>query len=203
MTGLWSDPMIGRPENELTGVSFTRGGYSRFGRGVPRGPGGYTVWRPRHWLFEGTELRYGDQFGCIPVIVGYEADGCAMALENNLPVPTGEDGTPIDMEILATSPARLWSGLSDLPDLPPRLVQPDMPSDLEYAAMRLFGDWSDENTAKLAAGNAVKGVFSRRGGGTTVTVGCTDWARGLDGEPDATVARITANLLDRLGLSGS
>jgi hypothetical protein len=203
MTGLWSDPMIGRPENQLTGVSFTRGGYVRFGYGVPRGSGGYTVWRPHHWLFEGTGLRYGDQFGCIPVIVGYEADGCAMTLENNLPVPTGEDGTPVDMEILATSPARLWSGLSTPPDLPPRLVQPDMPSDLEYAAMRLFGEWSDENTAKLGAGNAVLGVFTRPGGGTTVTVGCTDWARGLDGTADATVARITANLLDRLALSGS
>ena len=39
MTGLWSDPMIDRPENHLTGVSFTRGGYVRFGYGVPRGIG--------------------------------------------------------------------------------------------------------------------------------------------------------------------
>ena len=38
-----------------------------------------------------------------------------------------------------------------------------MPSDLEYAAMRLFGDWSDENTAKLAAGNAVMGAFTTTG----------------------------------------
>jgi hypothetical protein len=200
MTGLWSDPMIGRPENTLTGVTFTRGGYVRFGYGVPRGSGGYTVWRPDHWVFEGTELRYGDQFGTDPVIVGYEADGCALTLENNLPVPTGEDGTPRDMVVLATSPAHLWSGLSARPDQPPR-QQPDeaMPSDLEYAAMRLFGDWSDENTAKLAAGNAVIGAFTVAGGGTTFTVGCTDWARGLDPEPDPTVERITANVLDRLG----
>jgi hypothetical protein len=31
-----------------------------------------------------------------------------------------------------------------------------MPADLEYVAMRLFGDWSAANV-----GNAVMGVFSR------------------------------------------
>jgi hypothetical protein len=200
MTGLWSDPMIGRPENHLTGVSFTRGGYVRFGYGVPRGSGGYTVWRPDHWVFEGTALRYGDQFGADPVVVGYEADGCALTLENNLPVPTGEDGTPRDMEVLATSPAHLWSGLPQNPEMPPRQRPAELiAGDLEYVAMRLFGDWSATNVAKVAAGNAVMGVFSRPGGGTTFTCGCTDWARGLEPGPDPDVARITANVLDRLG----
>ena len=31
-TSLWSDHLIGRPENQLTGVSFSRGGYHRIGR---------------------------------------------------------------------------------------------------------------------------------------------------------------------------
>jgi hypothetical protein len=200
MTGLWSDPVIDRPENHLTGVTFTRGGYVRFGYGVPRGSGGYTVWRPNHWVFEGTSLGYGDQFGANPVVVGYEADGCALSLENNLPVPTGEDGTPRDMVVLATSPAHLWSGLAQTPEMPPHQRPPKgTPADLEYVAMRLFGDWSPTNVAKIAAGNAVMGVFSRPGGGTTFTCGCTDWARGLDLEPDADVERITANVLDRLG----
>jgi hypothetical protein len=42
--------------------------------------------------------------------------------------------------------------------------------------------------------------------GTVVTVGCTEWAYGLeqdpsadDGRPDPVVDRITRNLLDRLG----
>ena len=43
------------------------------------------------------------------------------------------------------------------------------------------------------------GVFTRPGGGTTFTCGCTDWARGLDPDPNPDVARITANVLDRLG----
>ncbi|MGO9457766.1 MAG: N,N-dimethylformamidase beta subunit family domain-containing protein [Acidimicrobiales bacterium] len=200
MTGLWSDPMIDRPENQLTGVSFTRGGYVRFGYGVPRGSGGYTVWRPDHWVFEGTGLRYGDQLGTDQVVVGYEADGCALTLENNLPVPTGEDATPRDMVILATSPAHLWSGFAATPEMPPRQRPSEtMPADIEYMAMRLFGDWSPANVAKLAAGNAVMGVFTQPGGGTTFTCGCTDWARGLGPDPNPDVARITANVLDRLG----
>jgi N,N-dimethylformamidase beta subunit-like, C-terminal len=60
MTGLWSHPRIARPENEMTGVSFCRGGYARSGGGVPAGSGGYTVHRPEHWAFEGTRLRWGD-----------------------------------------------------------------------------------------------------------------------------------------------
>lgn len=200
MTGLWSDPMIGRPENHLTGVSFTRGGYVRFGYGVARGSGGYTVWRPRHWVFEGTSLGYGDQLGADAVVVGYEADGCALGLENNLPVPTGEDGTPVDMEVLATSPAHLWSGFAPIPEMPPpQRPATVMPADIEYVAMRLFGDWSETNVAKIAAGNAVMGVFTRAGGGTTFTTGCTDWARGLHPKVDPDVARVTANVLDRLG----
>ena len=118
MTGLWSDPMIGRPENHLTGVSFTRGGYVRFGYGVPRGSGGYTVWRPEHWVFEGTSLRYGDLFGADQLVVGYEADGCALALENNLPVPTGEDGTPATWRYWQPRPRTCGRGSPRLPKCP-------------------------------------------------------------------------------------
>ena len=33
-TTFWSDVVVGRPENHMTGVSFTRGGYHRIGRNV-------------------------------------------------------------------------------------------------------------------------------------------------------------------------
>ena len=70
LTGSWSDRRIGRPEPSMTGLSFSRGGYSRYGLGVPRASGGYTVWRPDHWVFEGTDLRYGDALGLSDAIVG-------------------------------------------------------------------------------------------------------------------------------------
>ena len=63
LTSIWSDHLIGRPENHMTGVSFARGGYHRIGKRVTNGAGGYTIHRPDHWLFDGTGLGYGDVLG--------------------------------------------------------------------------------------------------------------------------------------------
>ena len=59
VTTFWSDVVVGRPENHMTGVSFTRGGYHRIGRNVTAGLGGYTVHRAGHWIFDGTGIGYG------------------------------------------------------------------------------------------------------------------------------------------------
>ena len=56
-------PRIGRPEAAMTGLSFSRGGYSRYGLGVPRASGAYTVWRPDHWAFEGPTSATGTRWG--------------------------------------------------------------------------------------------------------------------------------------------
>lgn len=53
-----------------------------------------------------------------------------------------------------------------------------------------------ERWEKGRVGNAVLGIHTR--GGTVVTVGTTDWSHGLRGA-DPAVARITRNVLDRLG----
>src|SRR6185503_3061712 len=37
VTTFWSDVIVGRPENHMTGVTFTRGGYHRIGRNVTAG----------------------------------------------------------------------------------------------------------------------------------------------------------------------
>ncbi len=189
LTSLWSDRRVGRPENRLTGVSSTRGGYVRMGLGVSHGSGGYTVWRPDHWALEGTGLRYGDLFGAEDFVVAYEADGCELALEDGLPVPTGSDGTPVGFEILATSPAHLWSS----EELPARYL--GEPGDLEMAAECIFGEATPETTGRLSSGNAVMGTYTN--GGTVFTTGCTDWSYGLH-RPDPVVERITANVLTRL-----
>ncbi len=204
MTGMWSDPLIGRPENHLTGVSFSRGGYVRFGHAAPRGSGGYTVWQPKHWALDGTGLRYGDVVGAEPVVVGYEADGCDLTFRDGRPVATGADGTPSSFEVVATSPAHLWSSGPDGVELPIREGHdPTLPADLQYVAMRLFGDWEPEHTERITNGHAVMGSYRADGGGEVFTTGCTDWAYGLGDRPDPTVARVTANVLDRLSrLSG-
>lgn len=147
----WSHHLIGRPENQLTGVGFLWGGYHRSHGQFMDGSGAFEVHRPGHWLFKGTELKRGDRFGGKHTIVGYECDGCEIEWVDGLPVPTHRDGTPESFTILATCPAR-WA-----------------PGDCY---------WYDR-FPKDRVGNAVLGTYTR--GGTVVTVGTTDWAHGLAG----------------------
>jgi hypothetical protein len=191
LTGAWPDGRIGRPEAPLTGLSFSRGGYSRYGLGVPRASGAYTVWRPDHWAFEGTDLRYGDALGLADAIVGYEVDGCELTLEDGLPVPTHMDGAPDTLEVLATAPAKLWSQ----DEQPSRYAHE--PGELEHVAMALFGDGWEEHVHRIANNHAVVGSFDHPGGGTVFNAGCTDWTYGIEGG-DAAVRRITRNVLERL-----
>ncbi|MGI9615467.1 MAG: N,N-dimethylformamidase beta subunit family domain-containing protein [Acidimicrobiales bacterium] len=184
---MWSDPLTERPENEMTGVSFTRGGYAHC-RAAPRGSGGYSVWRPDHWAFEGVALRPGDIVGAEPVVVGYECDGCELTLQDGLPAATGTGGTPANFEVLATAPARLW--LTE--DLPAALADSYV-GELNWVARRLAGADTEENRARFANGAAVMGSYNR-GHGEVLTVGCTDWAYGLE-DPD--IARITKNVFKR------
>ena len=195
LTSMWSDPMIRRPETSTTGLTFTRGGYHRVGDGVPDGAGGFTVHQPEHWAFEGTDLRWGDQFGTVPVIVGYEVDGCAMEWRDGRPHATGADGASPDTKILATCPARLLSITEDVCEPPEALwASVDPPGDLEGVAMILHGsEWAD-HVDELGRGHAVMAEVPK-GDGTIVNVGTTDWVHGLD---DPVVDRITKNLFDRL-----
>ena len=190
LSTMWSDPLVGRPENEMTGVSFTRGGYAHM-TNAPRGTGGYTVWRPHHWAFEGLEIRSGDVIGADPIVVGYECDGCELALQNGLPVATGAGGTPKDFEVLGTAPAHLWEtaeGDSGLPDI--------YVGELNWVTQRLGGADTPESRERFAYGNAVLGSF-KKGKGEVFTTGCTDWAYGLQ---DETISRVTANVLRHFGV---
>lgn len=190
LTSFWSDQLVGRPENHLTGVSFVRGGYHRIGRVVGQGSGGYTIYRPEHWVFEGTGVVYGDQIGAPSVVVGYECDGCDFTVRDGLPYPTGSDSTPLDLEILGLTPVQHFGR-----DNSPRGVPDGVPSECEYIAWRTLGSMEPETVARLEHGHAVMGVHER--GGTVFTSGSTEWAWGLTGD-DPIIERITRNLLDRL-----
>jgi hypothetical protein len=190
LTGCWSDRRVGRPETRTIGLTFTRGGYSKYGLGAPDASGAYEVHRPEHWAFEGTGLKRGSAFGADDAIVAYECDGCAFELDaDGLPVPTHVDGAPEGLEILATAPAHLWAQAEQ----PTRYAAEQ--GDLETCSMAVFGDTSPEHLAELGDGHAVLAVFERPGGGTVVNVGVTDWVLGLR---DPVVERITRNVLDRL-----
>ena len=79
VTTMWSNSLIGRPESHMTGVSFTRGGHPHC-QNAPTGSGGYTVWRPDHWIFDGLSPHPGDIIGDGHIVVGYECDGCELSL---------------------------------------------------------------------------------------------------------------------------
>jgi len=194
LTSIWSDHLIGRPENLMTGLSFARGGYHRIGRSVGAGAGAYTVHRPDHWLFAGTDLGRGDLLGAASTIVGYECDGCDMALVDGLPVPTGVDGCPTDTVVLATAPACGFTR-----ETAQRPVPEGALSEVEFNAWRVLGAHDTATARRLENGHAVLAV--RDGGdsgrGTVVSSGCTEWAWGLTGA-DPQVERITANLIERL-----
>ncbi len=173
LSTLWSHHLVKRPENSLTGVGFLHGGYHLSHGQYMDGKGSFTLHRPEHWIFEGTNLASSAEFGGKHTVVGYECDGCEFTLKDGRPEPTGRDGTPANFTILATCPTR-W--------------HPD--DALWYDAFP-----KDEKVAP-AQGHAVFGTYTR--GGTVVTTGTTDWAHGLRGGDEA-VERITRNILDRLG----
>ena len=193
VTTFWSDPITGRPENAMTGVSFSRGGYHRIGRNVTAGLGGYTVHRAGHWIFAGTGLGYGDVLGAGATVVGYECDGCAFTYRDGLPYPTGEDGTPATFEILGTCPTQHFTH-----ETAPRPPGPGQPSELDYIAARLFGTRDPGARERIRHNHAVLGAYTNDAGATVVTSGSTDWAHGLAAR-DPHIEEITRNVLARLG----
>ena len=184
---MWSDPLIDRPESQMTGVSFSRGGYANMPN-APDGTGGYTVWQPDHWIYEGTGLQKGDVLGGEKIVVGYECDGCDFELIDDKPIPTGECGTPLDFKILGTAPAHLWETEESLGNVAENYI-----GELNWVAERIGGADTPEVRKRFSDGHAVLGTF-KKGKGEVFTVGCTDWAYGLS---DRNVSRVTKNVLNR------
>jgi hypothetical protein len=127
LTSIWSDHLIGRPENHMTGVSFARGGYHRIGkerhqrrRRLHRPPS-----RPLDLRRHRDRLRRRARLGA--TVVGYECDGCDFTYRDGLPYPTGVDGTPESFEILGTVPAAHFT----------RTTAPDRPSPTKPSRARV------------------------------------------------------------------
>ena len=70
-----------------------------------QGYGDYTAYRTNHWVYAGTGLNDGDEFGLSTTIVGFETDGALFRWKDSLPIVTGGDGAPISYKILGLSPA--------------------------------------------------------------------------------------------------
>jgi hypothetical protein len=190
-TGMWCDPVVGRPEWTFLGAGSAFGLYNRFGKATPRGSGAFTVYRSDHWLFAGTDLRYGDLLGADHGVVGYETVGCRLNFDaRQLPVAVAGNGLPTDIEVVAFTPS---SNLA-MGEYPASIAALDDQGDLEFIATRLYGGVDEDSLARVRHGTAVMLTCHPFGAtsGTVVTIGTTDWVFGL---ADPLVARVTRNAI--------
>lgn len=216
ISGLWADPVIGRPEWEFLGASSAWGLYHRFGQATPRASGAYTVYRHDHWLFEGTGLRYGDVLGADDGVVGYETVGCRLTFDEfQQPIPAPHHMAlseerfgkptqyPANTVIVAFAPA---SNLG-VGEYPKSISALSDQGDLEFMAERLYGRVDEDSKARIRHGNSVMlvtrpeaaaGSNSESNGepGEVIIIGSTDWTFGLPHDP--AVAQVTANVLNRV-----
>ena len=153
------------------------------------------MYRDDHWLIDGTGLRYGDVLGAKHGVVGYETVGCPLTFDEfQLPIPVDRSDLAAGIEIVAFTPS---SNLG-IGEYPKSIAALSDQGDLEFLAERIHGDTSEPSLARVRHGNAVMLTCRPFGpdAGEVVTVGTTDWVFGL--ADDAAVARVTANVLDRL-----
>jgi hypothetical protein len=191
LTTAWEDPHIHWPGASTVGVNGLAGVYASWGAFVPRGQRGFTVYRPDHWAFNSTDLTYGDVFGAEARIFGYEVDGVDYTFRDGLPYPTGLDGTSLEVEILAMSPAVVaegdYAGSGFRHYIGTR--------DHHEKAMILFGEITPETLSKTKYGSGMI-VSLQRGRGNILTAATCEWVMGLK-RRCAYTQQITRNILDR------
>ena len=192
LTTIWEDRELDRPGVLTLGLNGSRGLYARMGAMAPRHSGGFTVYRPRHWALEGTDLYYGDVFGAEAGIFGFEVDGLAYTFRDGLPYPTGEDGAPVDrIEIIAMAPAVLRE--DDHGNPLSRVWWRD--DDAAVVARCVHGEVTPETLEKVQYGSGMV-VSYRRGKGEVFNAGSVIWSFGLTAR-DFFTEQITRNVLDR------
>jgi hypothetical protein len=191
-TTVWEYHAIGRPGAATMGLSGMGGTYNRYGVAAPRSSGGFTIYRPEHWAFAGTDLYYGDLLGGVPVgLATFELDAVEYTFHRGLPVPTFEDGAPKNLEILALAPA----------------VRGE--EDRFAGRVPLNGPMAEAETTRLALGNGLPDYIHEsegrgagmiacftRGWGAVFNGGSTEWPRALEVR-DPFVEKIVHNVLRR------
>ena len=173
----------------LTGMGGT---YNRYGVAAPRSSGGFTVYRPEHWVFEGTDLYYGDLLGGMPVnLATFELDSVEYVIRRGLPYPTFEDGAPETLEILAMAPA-----VRGEEDRFGGQVPLNGPMREALATADALGDTLPAHHRELEGRGAGMIATFTRGKGEVFNGGSTEWPRALELR-DPFVVKIATNVLDR------
>jgi hypothetical protein len=191
LTTAWDDPVVSRPGTLTFGLKASSGIYAGWGGCVPRGSGGFTVYRPEHWAFEGTDLYYGDQLGANAKVFGYEVDGCDYTIRGGLPYADGSDGAPKDMEIIALGLATTLEADHGNPGSTFFIGSADAQA-VAYQRLRR----SDQEAVDQVTRGAGMIVSFDRGNGSVFNAASCEWVSGLI-ERDPFVERLTHNVLAR------
>lgn len=191
-TTVWEYRGIGRPAASTMGLTGMGGTYNRYGVAAPRSSGGFTIYRPEHWAFAGTDLYYGDLLGGVPVgLATFELDAVEYTFHRGLPVPTFEDGAPDNLEILALAPAVRGEEDRFAGRVP--LNGPMAEADATRSA--LGSDLPAYVHESEGRGAGMIASFTR-GPGAVFNGGSTEWPRALELH-DPYVERIVHNVLQR------
>lgn len=190
LTSYWEDPAVDWFGAETFGLNSSYGIYAHVGVNNPRGTGGFTVYRPEHWAFAGTDLYYGDDFGSDANIFGYEVDGLDYTFADGLPYPTFKDRARPGTEILAMSLAS--NREADHGHKGSVFYYGDASSEI---ARRRYGEVNDAGRKAAARGSGMIVTFER-GAGTVFHAGSCEWVAGLK-NADYYTEKITRNVLNR------
>lgn len=195
-TTVWEYRAIGRPAAATMGLTGLGGTYNRYGVAAPRSSGGFTIYRPEHWAFAGTDLYYGDLLGGVPVgLATFELDAVEYTFHRGLPVPTFEDGAPANLDILALAPA--VRGEEDR--FAGRVPLNGPMAEAEATRIALGSDLPDYVHESAGRGAGMIASFTR-GRGAVFNGGSTEWPRALELR-DPFVERIVHNVLRRFANS--
>ena len=191
LTTAWDDVAVARPGTLTFGLRAGSGIYAGWGGCVPRGPGGFTVYRPEHWAFEGTDLYYGDQLGAEAKVFGYEVDGCDYTIRGGLPYPEGTDGAPDNLEIIAMGLATTYE--ADHGNLGSTFFMGS--ADAQGVAYQRLRRTDREAVDQVTRGAGMIVSFDR-GKGAVFNAASCEWVAGLIAR-DPFVERLTLNVLMR------
>lgn len=187
----WEASEIARPGALTFGLNATRGVYAGWGGCTAFGAGGFPIYRPEHWAFEGTGLGYGDVLGAESRIFAYEVDGLDYVIRHGLPFPSGKEEVPVGIEILGL-------GLASNIEVPRGVDQSELflgSDDGDFNAEILYDKITDETTALAGRGSGMIVSF-KKGLGEVFHAGSCEWVAGLL-RHDPQVERVTRNVLSR------
>ena len=176
------------------GVNGHKGVYAMVGGATPRGAGGFTVYRNKHWAFADADLYYGDILGGSVPVIGSEVDGIEYTFRYGLPYPTGEDGAPMDLEILALAPATAGEETDHGHPPEAHFIGPNE-RDAEQYVETLGLEQTPENLDKFVRGCAAI-TNMKKGKGEVFCIGTLQWVLGLT-QQEPFVEAVTRTVLNR------